>query len=180
MYINVLLLAVLVSTACTIPTITNASATTTCNACSPCKPNTISCNACNGLADLCDLQINQVTFPGTHNSGSGFDGLLYYSIGTAAGSCFYRNQGKSFTGQLSFGIRSFDIDTCYKDNEVVNCHCGAGSCAYTGSMEKALQQIDDWMKTHTCEVIVIKFGRDAQENYRKEIAQGLKSLLLNL
>ena len=162
MHTNVLLLAALVCTAHTTHTITNAT------------------TKCNGLADLCDLRINQVTFPGTHNSGSGFDGLLYYYIGTAAGSCFYRNQGKSFTDQLSFGIRSFDIDTCYKDNRVVNCHCGAGSCAYTGSMEKALQQIDAWMKTHTSEVIVINFGRDAQEDYRQKIAQGLKSLLLSL
>ena len=171
MYITVLLLAALVSTAyttCT-QTITNGS-----------TAKTMSCSECNGLDDLCDLRIDQVTFPGTHNSGSGFDGLLYYYIGTAVGSCFYRNQGKSFTDQLSYGIRSFDIDTCYKDNKVVNCHCGAGSCAYTSSMEKALQQIDAWMKTHTSEVIVIMFGRDAQEGYRKEIAQGLKSLLIKL
>ena len=171
MHITVLLLAVLVSTAyttCT-QTITNGG-----------TAKTMSCSECNGLDDLCDLRIDQVTFPGTHNSGSGFDGLLYYYIGTAVGSCFYRNQGKSFTNQLSFGIRSFDIDTCYKDNKVVNCHCGAGSCAYKSSMEKALQQIDAWMKTHTSEVIVIMFGRDAQEDYRKETAQGLKFLLLKL
>lgn len=158
----VLILTVLVCITCTSPRCTDAATT------------------CNGLADLCDLRINQATFPGTHNSGSGFDGLLYYSIGTAAGSCFYRNQGKSFTDQLSFGIRSFDIDTCYKDNEVVNCHCGVGSCAYTGSMEKALRQIDAWMKTHTSEVIILHFNRDVQENYQKQIAQGLKSLLLSL
>lgn len=157
-----LILAVLVCIACTPPKFTDAATT------------------CNGLADLCDLRINQATFPGTHNSGSGFDGLLYYWIGAPAGSCVYRNQGKSFTDQLSFGIRSFSIDTCYKDNEVVNCHCGPVTCAYTGSMEKALRQIDAWMKNHTSEVIILHFNRDVQENYEKQIAQGLESLLLSL
>ena len=93
---------------------------------------------------------------------------------------FLSQPGKEFHRPTVIGIRSFDIDTCYKDDKVMNCHCGAGSCAYTSSMEKALQQIDAWMKTHTSEVIVIIFGCDAQEDYRKEIAQGLKFLLLKL
>ena len=113
-------------TACTTQTITNDSAA-----------KTMSWNARNGLDHLCNLWVDQVTFPGTHNSGSGFDGLLYYYIGTAAGSCFYRNHaGKSFVHQLPFSIIcSFGIDTV----------C---SCAYKSSMGKALQQIDAWMKTH--------------------------------
>ena len=79
MCITVLLLAALVSTAYTCTqTITNGS-----------TAKTMLCSECNGQDDLCDLRIDQVTFLGTHNSGSGFDGLLYYYIGTAVGSCFY-------------------------------------------------------------------------------------------
>ena len=85
MYITVLL-AALVSTACITQMITNDSAA-----------KTMSWNACNGLDHLCDLWVDQVTFSGTHNSGSEFDGLLYYYIGTAAGSYFYHNHaGKKF------------------------------------------------------------------------------------
>ena len=160
---DMLMLALLVCAACTTLRCTNAA------------------TICNGLADLCRLRIDQATFPGIHNSGSGFDGLLYYWSGGAASSCFYRNQGKSFTDQLTSGIRYFDIDTCYGDGEVLNCHCGPdGTCAYTGSMEKALLQIDEWMKAHPSEVVIIHFNRDAQEDYRKQIAQDLMSLLLNL
>ncbi len=110
---------------------------------------------CNGLSDLCDLRIDQATFPGSHNSGSGFDGVLKYWSGIHAASCFYRNQDKSFSGQLEFGIRYFDVDTCYGENEALNCHCsGSGSCAYTGSIEKGLLQIDKWMKSHSNEVMI--------------------------
>lgn len=133
--------------------------------------------ACNGLVDLCDLTINQVTFPGTHNSGSGFDGVLRYHSGIAASSCFYRNQGESFTGQLDFGIRYFDIDTCWSGTEAVNCHCGPVTCAYAGSVSKALHQVDTWMRNNTNEVVIIHFNRDVQEGYQKEIANNLESTL---
>ena len=125
--------------------------------------------ACNGLDDLCDLTINQVTFPGTHNSGSGFDGILHYHIGIMAASCFYRNQGESFTGQLQFGIRFFDIDTCWRGSEAVNCHCGDDNiCAYAGSVSKALRQVDSWMRNHANEVIILLFNRDVQKGYEKK------------
>lgn len=135
---------------------------------------------CNGLTDLCNLRIDQVTFPGSHNAGSGFDGLLHYWSGGPVSSCFYRNHGKSFKGQLEFGIRYFDIDTCYGSNKALNCHCGGGACAYAGSIKKGLKQIDTWMKSNPNEVIVIHFNRDAQENYRKKIAEDLVSVLWEL
>ena len=136
---------------------------------------------CNGLSELCDLRIDQTTFPGSHNSGAGFDGLLKYGSGILAASCFYRNQGKSFSGQLEFGIRYFDVDTCYRRNKVVNCHCSeSGGCAYTGSMEKGLSQIDMWMNSHANEVIIIHFNNNAQNSYRDKIAKSLEKLLLKL
>ncbi|KAG0258142.1 hypothetical protein BG011_003510 [Mortierella polycephala] len=39
---------------------------------------------CNGRADLCDLRYNQVTYPGTHNSGS-YD--LQYDCGLSTETC---------------------------------------------------------------------------------------------
>lgn len=136
---------------------------------------------CNGLSELCDLRIDQATFPGSHNSGAGFDGLLKYGSGILAASCFYRNQDKSFSGQLEFGIRYFDVDTCYRHNKVVNCHCsGSGDCAYTGSMEKGLSQIDRWMNSHPNEVIIIHFNNNAQNVYRDKIANSLEKVLLKL
>lgn len=86
---------------------------------------------CNGLSELCDLQIDQATFPGSHNSGAGFDGILKYGSGILAASCFYRNQDKSFSGQLEFGIRYFDVYTCYRHDEVVNCHCSGSGHHYS-------------------------------------------------
>ena len=135
---------------------------------------------CNGLDDLCDLRIDQATFPGTHNAGSGFDGYLYYGGGGVALSCFYRNQDKSFTEQLAFGIRYFDIDTCYKNNEAVSCHCNSGICAYAGSISKAMHQVDTWMRNNVNEVVIIHFNRDIQEGKESNIANSIKSTLLSL
>ena len=145
-----------------------------------CSFSSTTATACNGLADLCDLRIDQATFPSSHNAGSGFDGLLYHWDDGAAPSCSYRNHGDSFTGQLQFGIRYFDIDTCYGTGEAVNCHCGSFGCAYTSSIEKGLLQIDSWMKSNPNEVIFIHFNRDAQEGYRQEIARSIESVLLKL
>ncbi|CAB4028986.1 PI-PLC X domain-containing 1-like, partial [Paramuricea clavata] len=135
--------------------------------------------ACNGLRDLCGLRIDQITFPGSHNAGSGFDGLLYYwSGGIAPSTCLYRNHGKSFSEQLEFGIRYFDVDICYGETEALNCHCDPLNCAYTGSIGKGLSQIDAWMKSHPNEVIVIHFNHDAQNGYHAKIAESLEKGLL--
>ena len=68
---------------------------------------------CNGNENLCSLRFNQVTFPGTHNAGSGFCGPLRSLSGALNIPCFTRNQDLSFTEQLQLGIRFFDIDLCY-------------------------------------------------------------------
>ena len=136
---------------------------------------------CNGLNDLCDLKINQATFPGSHNAGSGFDGHLHYLGGGLVFSCWYRNQRKSFIDQLNTGIRYFDIDTCYKGDEAVNCHCGPDNvCAYTGSVMKAMKQIDSWMKPRTTEVVIIHFNHNAQSPWENQIADSLQKTLLSL
>lgn len=137
---------------------------------------------CNGLEDLCELRIDQVTYPGSHNAGSGFDGKLKYWSGVYCSSCWYRNHGKSFSEQLAFGIRYFDIDTCYGTKEALNCHCpdSRKQCCYSGSIEKGLTKIGDWLKSNPNEVVIILFNRDSQTNYRKEIAKSLEATLLKL
>ena len=137
---------------------------------------------CNGLEDLCELKIDQVTYPGSHNAGSGFDGILKYWSGVQCSSCWYRNHGKSFSEQLAFGIRYFDIDTCYGKKEALNCHCTASrkDCCYSGSIEKGLTEIDSWLKSNPNEVVIIHFNRDSQTGYRKEIAKSLEATLLTL
>ena len=82
----------------------------------------------------------------SHNAGSGFDGILRYWSGGAVSSCFYRNHRLSFDKQLDFGVRFFDVDTCWdtKNDEPLNCHCPGTKVknyAYAGSVEKGLKQI---------------------------------------
>ena len=128
------------------------------------------------MEGLCGLHIDEITFPGTHNAGSGFHGVLHYWNGVVALSCFYRNQEKNFYDQLDAGIRFFDIDTClWKNDQIEPCHCGGGSCAYAGNIDIALTEIDNYMKTHPNEVIIIHFNRDVDggEEAKKKIAEGL-------
>ena len=131
---------------------------------------------CNGMAEFCDLKINQATFAGTHNSGPGFDGILYYhtklGVEIPAFSCWYRNQGRSITQQLDHGIRYFDLDTCFVDSGKWvqgpwTCH----SAAYGGPVSKILKQIDDWMRRNCNEVLVIKFGRDTVNEKAQRIGR---------
>ena len=134
---------------------------------------------CNGLEDLCDLRLDQITLAGSHNAGSGFDGILHYWIGLPASSCLYRNHQRSFSAQLEIGLRFFDIDTCYGETEALNCHCTIGEgCAYGGSIEKGLSEINNWMKSHPSEVIVIHFNHDVQDYKRAEMYESIKNSLL--
>lgn len=141
---------------------------------------------CNGMAEFCDLGFNQVTFAGTHNSGAGFDGLLYYhtkiGLSIPAWSCWYRSQGQSITTQLDNGIRYLDIDTCFVDSGrwergPWTCHSGA----FGGTIRKMLKQIDEWMQRHPYEVVVIKFGRDTVHSKAQKIgSEILEQVYLNV
>ena len=138
---------------------------------------------CNGLKDLCDLKLDQVKLAGIHNAGSGFNGLLHYWSGGAVSSYFYSNHELSFDKQLDFGVRFFDVDTCWdtKNNEALNWHCPGTegkNCAYAGSIEKGLKQIESWLTANANDVIIIHFNHNSQKNYRVKIANDLKRLLL--
>ena len=113
---------------------------------------------CNGMEGLCNLRIDQVTFPGAHNAGAGFNGKLNYASGFPAfPQCVYRNVYKNFYTMLNHGIRFFDIDTCLLGDKVQSCH----KDAYGGPLSKAFDQIDNYMKCHKNEVIILHFNRDA-------------------
>ena len=45
---------------------------------------TVTPTKCNGMEGLCNLRIDQVTFPGAHNAGAGFNGKLNYANGLSA------------------------------------------------------------------------------------------------
>lgn len=64
---------------------------------------------CNGRVGFCNIKINQFTFPGAHNSGTGQkdDPNL---------PCFYKNQDMNVREQLDFGIRFLDLDVIYSQS----------------------------------------------------------------
>lgn len=118
---------------------------------------------CNGMSGLCDLRINQVTFPGAHNAGAGFNGDLHSYYGAVAPRCSYKNVDKNFKQMLDFGIRFFDIDTCLWHYQLESCH----NNAYAGALRIAFDQIDRWMKSHPNEVIILNFNRDITDHRDK-------------
>ncbi len=131
-------------------------------------------NRVNGIDGLGRLRLDQVTFPGTHNSGSGYRGTMYKrnvtpsvdvgigdipSVnlgGTPAIAGWFQNQDKSFTQQLDLGVRFFDIDTIWCDAKDGDSsfwrpagawtgHSGLGITAYAGPISHVVGQVVDWM-----------------------------------
>lgn len=110
---------------------------------------------CNGYEGLCKLRFNQVTFPGTHNSGANrvmeYGGWPYFP----ALSCAYRNQDYTFHRQLDFGIRFFDIDTRSKSGKAYASH----NTAYGRKLKNIIKDIDNWLNepSHRNEVVAMRF-----------------------
>jgi hypothetical protein len=127
--------------------------------------NSSTARLCNGLPYLCERRFDEVTFPGNHNAGSGAGGFLHDCGGHIASSCLWRNQGKTITEQLEFGIRYFDIDTCACgdictcEDELITCH-GGGGWAMGPSIERMFDEFDAFLKLeeNRNEVIVLTFG----------------------
>ena len=139
---------------------------------------------CNGMEELCDLKVDQVTFPGAHNAGSDSN---------VAGPCLWRNQESNMVTQFVGGIRYFDIDTCWHEGKVKNCHCNSGvGCHHGTDMATTLNQLDFWMKYGSSpyhffdfrnEVIILHFNRDADitgEDAKEKIGHSLAEMLTNL
>lgn len=130
---------------------------------------------CNGLPYLCDMPFDEIVFPGNHNSGS-YTPLwsCSASIRCAGGlliNMIY-NQASTITGQLDWGIRYFDIDICYCDGWLVNCH---GHCSTGPSIRERLDQFDRFLDSpaNRNEVIVITFAD--QSGASQEVLQELLS-----
>jgi hypothetical protein len=66
-------------------------------------PRAASASTCNGYAQLCSRRLDQVVFPGTHNSMSAADSPGW----------FIANQRHAIARQLDDGIRAFKISTHY-------------------------------------------------------------------
>lgn len=117
---------------------------------------------CNGFVELCYLFPTQITFPGSHNSGAGFNGPLEYHTLTGrvqASSCSNRFQDRSIYEQLVQGIRYFDIEVRWVEKYEPQ---GAWACyknACAGPVKLVLEQIDLWMNEqfNRNEVIVLNF-----------------------
>ena len=138
---------------------------------------------CLGRSDLCDLRYDQVTLAGTHNSGSGFNGNLRLSSGVEALPCVYRNQNMSYTEQLNFGIRFFDIDLCWVTEAEATPSISAGlwtchSNGYAGRIEEVLNQVNDWMDgRNNSQIVSLNFNGDYDRSRSQPIAEALHNLL---
>ncbi|XP_059176735.1 uncharacterized protein LOC131956294 [Physella acuta] len=109
---------------------------------------------CNGDSRLCSLTLNQVTLPGLHNAGAGFDG------GFGFVDCWVRNHARSIYHQLTLGIRHLDIDPCYKTCGLVGtCH----SIVCVGSICPILKQVRRFLRDHRDDVISINFNHEITE-----------------
>ena len=61
--------------------------------------------------------------------------------------CLWQNQGSYIREQFVEGIRYFDIDTCWHENQVKNCHCNSNfGCQYGGGVFEALRFLDVLMQ----------------------------------
>lgn len=140
---------------------------------------------CNGLPYLCEKRFDEVTFPGNHNAGSGADGALRWCCtGALYPPCAVRNQGKTITQQLEFGIRYFDIDLHICGNELVTGHGYAdkvgNTCPIIGPrISDMLQEFDDFLndelEENRNEVIVLTFG----DQHDKPGGNHLQKMLYN-
>ena len=139
----------------------------------------------NGRRDLCRLHYNQLTHPGTHNSGSGFNGDLRLRGGAPAPACVYRNQGLNYTAQLEFGIRWFDIDLCWVTEEEATAAVPAGlwtchSNGYAGFVDEVLRQVDEWLDNNIFnDVVSLHFNGDYDRSRSVPIAAALNDLLVS-
>ena len=136
----------------------------------------------NGSPDICGLRFDQITLPGTHNSGSAFNGNLVFRNGELAFPCIFRNQDLNYTAQLEFGIRWFDIDLCLvtEEEETEGIPAGLYTChstAYAGPIDEVLRQIDVWMGENYNNVIGIHFNGDYDRSRAEPIATALDLLL---
>jgi hypothetical protein len=130
---------------------------------------------CDGLEGLCDLRIDQVTFPGAHNAGS--DNAITSS------TCLYRNHLSDMANQFCNGVRYFDIDTCLRDDKVINCHCGVFGCRHGTDMSITLSKLDAVVKCispdYCNKVLILHFNGNVNDD-KEKTGKGLETILTDL
>ncbi|GFN86180.1 1-phosphatidylinositol phosphodiesterase [Plakobranchus ocellatus] len=106
---------------------------------------------CNGDTRLCDLKLNQVTLPGLHNAGSGFD------RGFGLVNCWARNHAKTILEQMQLGIRHLDIDTSFTV-------CGLLGSSHSmfcgGSICRILKQVRTFLSQNPHEIVTMNFNHE--------------------
>ncbi len=145
--------------------------------------------------ELCDLRFDQVTFPGSHSAGSGFDGIPRECDGSQGNTCVFPTQSLSITEQLELGIRYLTLDICFLPQEcdesthdnldssrLVACRGSEtdpnfNGFSYGGSLVEILRQVDEWMRNHRNEVIGIHFTRNVPTADRSQIFSSLIPVL---
>ncbi|HCH66241.1 MAG TPA: hypothetical protein DFR83_25785 [Deltaproteobacteria bacterium] len=101
-------------------------------------------DGCNGHPLLCDRRVQDVTFPGTHNSMSNAD------AGWLA-----PNQQHGLSQQLEDGIRGLMLDTYLWEGDLFLCHA---SCSLGAQpLSEGLAEIADFLDAHPREVVQIIF-----------------------
>lgn len=136
------------------------------------------------------MRFDQVSFPGTHNSGSGFAGSLRRCDGGLESDCIWRNQDLNITAQLELGIRFLEIDTCLLpegcDNTVYGslgnstlftCYVRGAEIRYAGPISQVFEQINDWMVSNPREIVGLYFPSDYPSTQGDEIYTELKRIL---
>ena len=136
---------------------------------------------CQGRSDLCGLRYNQITLPGTHNSGS-WD--LKFSNGDQAIPCFYQNHDLNITGQLDFGIRVFDFDLCWvtEDEATVDVPAGLWTCHRNVYSKNISMILNTWLNdiTNHDQIVSISFNGDYDHARSMTIAENLHAVLEDL
>ena len=139
---------------------------------------------CQGRSDICGLRYNQITLPGTHNSGS-WD--LKLRDNSTVLKCVFENHNLTVTGQLDFGIRFFDFDLCLvtEDEATETVPAGLWSChsvAYSETISMILTRIDTWLKNinNRDQIVSIFFNDDYDQSRSVPIAEKLHKLLEDL
>ena len=104
--------------------------------------------------------------------------------GLPADDCDYRNQNLSYTAQLEFGIRWFDIDLCWVKDEEATPAVSAGlwTChndAYAGRVDEILRQVHEWMVTSpgAGDMVSFYFNGNFNRSRSEPIARALSDLL---
>eukprot|EP00930_Biecheleria_cincta_P020483 TRINITY_DN15406_c1_g4_i1.p1 TRINITY_DN15406_c1_g4~~TRINITY_DN15406_c1_g4_i1.p1 ORF type:complete len:627 (-),score=85.71 TRINITY_DN15406_c1_g4_i1:310-2190(-) len=120
---------------------------------------------CNGAEEFCELQLQDMTFAGTHNTGSyGLSVPEFYSYGAAGNfivKCWFENHDNTIMQQLNNGIRYLSVDICDKDTEpgAHLCHAQAGrddtKSAMGVSLNAFLSDVRQWLLGNPSEVVVL-------------------------